>query len=685
MKNRILSVLMVLCMALALLPPPFAEAAKTAFSDVDASAYYADSVAWAVENGITNGTTATTFSPHNTCTIAQITTFLWRACGEPEPETDISPFNDIQPTDYFYKAALWAYDNGITVPDVNTQAAADKFSGSALCGRNVVVYYLWTLQNYPDAPTHAFDDVDSSTSLGRAVSWAVENGITNGTTNTTFSPRTSCTRAQIVTFLYRAKNAGKLGTTAYRIMLDGNGGIINFSSFAKDILKDNLKDNTAVTKSYEKLPFNIDADGKRTYYLLPHLTVSRENYTFQGWYTKDGIKVTGDTEVTKSGPHTLYAHWEKMPDNSYDVTLDANGGVISIAAINYTGERIEIPAKTGQKYSLDYNFNVTRDGYTFEGWYTEKDGGKRVTSETVVTQSGPRTLYAHWEAGKTGLVIDGVNVQRDARKIQDNLYYYCVNGDYSLYEECHYADIVKVIYQEFVDLFGREPTEKSGCALLLKLDPDSPKPNTNLLGNGYRIRMRQRSADGDKAAFAPIAVYELGHELTHYFYYTISSQRSDAPFSLFQTWNEETVCEAMALYMLNRLNGKVPHEYSINPLTEQQYLDYYYLSFDYPRNDEAMQSAVSPVMTLARFENELGTDAQVKAAHHPEVRYLYEVLIRYRDTDIKHLMDMYDYYETKGVSSYGKGYIDYEKWEKAYGETPNFISDLKKIQPEIKG
>lgn len=168
---------------------------ETMFADVAASAYYAQPVMWAVERGITAGTSATTFSPNTTCTTAQILTFLWRSQGQPEPSIE-TPFTDVTSEAYYYKAALWAYETGLI-------SGAD-FRGETPCTRSATVTYLWKLAGSPSASSAAFTDVPGTADFAPAVAWAVEEGITSGTSANTFSPETVCSRSQIVTFLYRA-------------------------------------------------------------------------------------------------------------------------------------------------------------------------------------------------------------------------------------------------------------------------------------------------------------------------------------------------------------------------------------------------------------------------------------------------------------------------------------------------
>ena len=169
------------------------------FVDVATGSYYEDAVDWAVENGITKGTDDTHFSPDGICTRAQAVTFLWRAAGSPEPETRAMPFADIPVGSYYYDAVLWAVENGITKGTSDT-----TFTPNMTCTRAQIVAFLWRSEKSPAAGTaNPFADVKSTAYYADAVLWAVKEDITKGTTNTTFSPNADCTRAQIVTFLYR--------------------------------------------------------------------------------------------------------------------------------------------------------------------------------------------------------------------------------------------------------------------------------------------------------------------------------------------------------------------------------------------------------------------------------------------------------------------------------------------------
>ena len=169
----------------------------TGFTDVSASAYYADAVAWAVSQGITTGTSATTFSPDASCTRGQIVTFLWRAAGSPSPK-GTSSFADVPAESYYAQAVAWAVENGIT-----NGTGEGTFSPDTPCDRSQSVTFLFRALGGKTAGDAAFSDVPAGSYYASAVAWAAEQGITTGTSSTTFSPNDTCTRGQIVTFLYR--------------------------------------------------------------------------------------------------------------------------------------------------------------------------------------------------------------------------------------------------------------------------------------------------------------------------------------------------------------------------------------------------------------------------------------------------------------------------------------------------
>ena len=170
---------------------------KNPFTDVPAGSYYEDAVIWAVDKGITTGTSATTFNPNGICTRAQAVTFLWRAAGSPEPK-NMSNFSDVPADSYYAKAVAWAVENGIT-----TGMGDGKFSPDATCTRAQSVTFLFRASKASANGAPAFSDVAATAYYAEAVKWATDNGITNGIGDNLFGSDNDCTRAQIVTFLYR--------------------------------------------------------------------------------------------------------------------------------------------------------------------------------------------------------------------------------------------------------------------------------------------------------------------------------------------------------------------------------------------------------------------------------------------------------------------------------------------------
>ena len=155
---------------------------------------------WATETGITKGTTETTFAPNQGCTRAQMVTFLWRAAGSPEPKSNSNPFTDVDKNSPYYKAIQWAVEKGIT-----NGISATQFSPNVTCTRAQIVTFIYRAAGEPavKSTTNPFKDVKQG-AYYKAILWAVENGVTNGFTANTFSPSSTCTRGQGVTFLYRS-------------------------------------------------------------------------------------------------------------------------------------------------------------------------------------------------------------------------------------------------------------------------------------------------------------------------------------------------------------------------------------------------------------------------------------------------------------------------------------------------
>ena len=188
---------LVICLIMAAQCATFVLAAD--FTDVKPEDYFASAVEWAVENNITAGKTETTFAPNETCTRAQAVSFIWRAKGSPEPAGTQNPFTDVKESHYFYKAVLWAVENGITAGMTPT-----TFAPNQNCTRGQIVTFLWNTEGKPVVSAeNPFTDVKESHYFYNAVLWAVENNITAGMSADKFAPNNKCTRGQIVCFLER--------------------------------------------------------------------------------------------------------------------------------------------------------------------------------------------------------------------------------------------------------------------------------------------------------------------------------------------------------------------------------------------------------------------------------------------------------------------------------------------------
>ena len=198
----------------------------TGFIDIKPSDFFYDPVLWAVENGITTGTSGTTFNPGGECLRAHVVTFLWRAAGSPEPVSMDNPFVDVRESDFFYKAVLWAVENGIT-----NGTDATHFSPATPCNRATVVTFLYRSLGDPavDSAANSFTDVPAGDWFTEAVVWAVENGITNGISATEFAPASLCNRAQIVTFLYRARDIEPAAVHTFELRTNDPGEETGFA------------------------------------------------------------------------------------------------------------------------------------------------------------------------------------------------------------------------------------------------------------------------------------------------------------------------------------------------------------------------------------------------------------------------------------------------------------------------
>lgn len=258
MKKQIFSVLLCSCILLSCIAT---ARAVSDFRDVDATAYYADAVDWAVSEGITAGTTQTTFTPNRTCTEAEILTFLWRANGSPKSSVE-NPFPNISTDSYYNEPVLWAYANGMLT--------GSAFDPTAPCKRSTAVKYLWQAAGSPNTSTSiAFTDIPANSGYQEAVAWAVQNQITAGTGNTVFSPDGICTRAQIVTFLYRAENAAENASASGEQETEDTKMPQLQIEIGEQVFTATLLDNPTTRALLEQLPLTVsmeELNGNEKYY-----------------------------------------------------------------------------------------------------------------------------------------------------------------------------------------------------------------------------------------------------------------------------------------------------------------------------------------------------------------------------------------------------------------------------------
>lgn len=178
----------------------FATATEPHFSDVDQNEYFYTPIQWAIQGGITSGIGGNKFGPLNPCTRAQVMVFLWRAAGSPAPASTDNPFDDVNSDDYFYNAVLWAAEKKITAGVTD-----NSFGPNQTCTRGQIVTFLWKFRSCPEPeyPDSGFRDVATNDYYAKPVAWALENGITLGVGSGRFAPNDTCLRGQVMTFLYQ--------------------------------------------------------------------------------------------------------------------------------------------------------------------------------------------------------------------------------------------------------------------------------------------------------------------------------------------------------------------------------------------------------------------------------------------------------------------------------------------------
>ena len=346
--KRILSLILALLLLCAALPAVSADEPTNPFTDVGEEDYFYIPVVWAVYNDITTGTSDTTFSPEAPCTRAQVVTFLWRTAASPKPQAMDNPFTDVAAGAYYYEAVLWAVENGIT-----TGTSATTFSPDAPCTRAQVVTFLHrAFGSAPEKSENPFKDIAKGAYYYDAVLWAVERGITTGTSATTFGPNATCSRAQIVTFLYRSLYAT---------------GSLNIVSQPKFFYM------TAYTQNAY---FDIEISGGVAPYIY-QISVHMDDEVRYGEY-----KVTENTRCTLGCGLTGKFFEEYKELYAYLTVQDSSGAMVTSKPIplypefSVSGEP-EYYSLTSDRETAEFTIDVKggNGSYTYQ-WVVEYDEGK---------------------------------------------------------------------------------------------------------------------------------------------------------------------------------------------------------------------------------------------------------------------------------------------------------------------
>lgn len=407
LMKRVIALLLVVLFLFQLLPA-VGTAADIAFTDLQSNAFYYNAVQWAVNEGITRGTSDTTFSPDAVCTRSQVVTFLYRAMQGGTEDT-YNPFRDIAPSDYFYRPVLWAVSEGIT-----KGTAAATFSPDVVCTRAQAVTFLWRAAGCP-APrqgTNPFVDVSANQYFTEAVLWAVEKGITNGTSATSFSPDMICSRGQIVTFLYRCCSALISDAAIYLFDADTERQIRKVGQSA-DLMK-------RTGSEYYSFAVTLKNNTDATIYVEDAYVVVDQG---KAWYWKDFSLAPGAStmlhiyevnmrQCAKAGNHT--AVWY------------VNGAPVCTATFAFTDSAMDQPS-TYWKDVFPLPTQTQIRAYTNPDWLRSPyiagwlDIGKtdRFTEYTVDFKAdyapvGTYCSLANWEMDMSELKKTHTNIHKEA-------------------------------------------------------------------------------------------------------------------------------------------------------------------------------------------------------------------------------------------------------------------------------
>lgn len=468
MKKRVLSLLLALTMLIGMTPAAFAVG--TSFSDVSDHAWYYNAVNWAVENNITGGIGNGMFGPDQTCTRAQVVVFLWAAADKPEPKSTVSPFTDVKESDWFFKAVMWAVENNITGGTSATTFSPNAPCTRAAVA--TFLYAAQGKPGYASAEG-TFTDVGPKDWFYAPVAWAVENNVTGGIGNGKFGPNQSCTRAQIATFLWKADQIGETpvlpdkpdvspvlpdtptpppAVEKFKVtFLSKDGTVLKEETVESgksanapanipqidgyrftgwDVSFDNVTSDLTVTAQYEKIQleaneYNIEynlsgnsmylqeleaqgkidnsgnpvtyKEGERVALLNPEVS----GYNFKGWYDSAGSNANRVYHIEdRIGTVQLYAQWELV---EYKIMFKSD--LIPVDSDTYNVEE-------GKVLPVPH-----LDGYIFVGW-SDDDGNilKQIPAGTV----GHKTYSANWlsernQAWAKNKIGDPIIVEEDGK------------------------------------------------------------------------------------------------------------------------------------------------------------------------------------------------------------------------------------------------------------------------------
>ena len=423
MKRTWIAIVLVLCMAFSLLP---FGAAAAKFTDVKEGAYYYDAVNWAVNHKpqITKGISDTTFAPNQTCTRAQVVTFLWRAIGNEEKMTITNPFVDVPTNQYYYNSAVWAFREKIT-----TGKDAKHFSPDDPCTREQVATFLWRAMGQPTTSLtkSPFTDVQNKNAYSyTAILWAYENGITTGKTETTFAPNDPCTRGQIVTFLYRTFNVQHLllvkvttvnpdgSKTGYLFEYDANGLNTRVTSLDGKQWEKHIFDASGNYIKRETPAGTFDVGGQER---KAEITTERDA---KGRVIKETIQYSdGDKTVTvyeyDGDSDRVIAERDENGKLVTRIAYDKNGNVAKRESFMPDNQTTPYSVET---YEYDKNGNVSHSHYdsnyggssSWSDWVYENDENGMMTKMVYTTSDGIKDTstfkYNYTSDGRLASVVE---------------------------------------------------------------------------------------------------------------------------------------------------------------------------------------------------------------------------------------------------------------------------------------